>query len=128
MKLAFILIILFCFNCHGDNVEKFFRAINQVETGGRAGLIYGDKGRTLGPMQISKSYWEDSKTYGNYFQCTNYNYSCRVITNWMNRYNKKEWDAHNWEACARAHNSGPNWKNKLNKTDAYWRKVKRYLN
>jgi hypothetical protein len=102
---------------------QFVRAIHQVETGGKLGAIYGDGKLALGPLQIHRAYWKDSGVKGSYEQCADYDYSVRVMTAYLHRYERKALLTGNLEALARAHNGGPGWRAKPRLTDAYWGKV-----
>jgi hypothetical protein len=101
----------------------FIWAIHQVETGGFLGSLYGANGE-IGPFQITRPFWIDSKIEGEYEQCLGYDYSVRVITGYFNRYGREYIINKDYESLARLFNSGPNWKNKINLTNNYWHKVK----
>lgn len=106
---------------------KFLNAIHQVESSGKTNPAKGDNGAALGAFQIHYAYWKDSGVAGSYSQCADIVYSRDVMTGYMNRYGRKYIRDRNFEALARLHNSGPNWKSKIAKTDEYWRKVKSHL-
>ena len=102
------------------------KAIHMVETGGRLGPVLGDHGKALGPFQIHRSYWEDSRVPGRYENCADYDYSVKVVTAWMSRYVPYYVRTRNYEAIARSHNGGM--KGYFNpKTQRYWAKVKKHL-
>lgn len=111
---------------HAAEFEDFAHAINQVETGGKSGYILGDKGHSLGPMQIQENYFLDSQTKGHYLQCTNYNFSCVVVKNYLKRFNPEALKKKDWETCARIHNGGPKGASDPH-TIIYWRRVKKFL-
>jgi hypothetical protein len=106
---------------------KLLKAINQVETGGREGAIYGDNGKALGPLQIHFHYWKDSGISGAYKFCATFDYSCQVFNAYMNRFALKYLQENNLEALARIHNGGPDGYHNPN-TLAYWKKVEKVLN
>lgn len=110
----------------GATFDEFATAIHQVETGGRKGAILGDNGKALGPLQIHYSYFVDSGTLGEYKDCANYDFSVRVMRNYLKRYAPKALDNRNWEICARTHNGGPRGV-KIAQTKKYWEKVKKHL-
>lgn len=123
---------LFCQLSYSAEVpEYFFKALWQVETSGREGFIWGKSGE-LGPLQITKSYYIDAKRkdksiVGSYTNCANYVFSKKVATAYFNRYEPKAVINKDWETLARLHNSGPNWKKKMYKTNGYWCRVKNIL-
>lgn len=87
---------------------SFFRALHLVETSGRHGPILGDNGRSLGPLQISRAYWQDSRVPGKYEQVVDLAYARRVVTAYLKRYAPKAWDAGDVRTLARVHNGGSN--------------------
>jgi hypothetical protein len=108
MKIILVLILFLTITAFGDDVPpRFLRALHQVESSGRLGAIKGDSGRALGPFQIHESYWQDSRVRGSYFQVTNYNYSVKVVTSYLNRYGAAYIDKRDWFNLARVHNGGP---------------------
>ena len=88
----------------------------------RLGAIKGDNGRALGPLQIHRAYWLDSRVPGRYEQCADLEYSIRVLNAYMARYCPKGDD----ETIARIHNGGPRG-HKKTATIRYWRAVSRKL-
>jgi hypothetical protein len=115
--------------------EQVFTALHAVESGSKLNPPDGDNGKAIGPFQIWKSYFQDAKEHGklklNYEDCRKLEHAKRVVGAYMARY-----EAANWadtmtlgqvEAIARAHNGGPSWRKKRNKTDGYWAKVKKEL-
>lgn len=127
--LLFLLVVFLTMVLHSQDASQFFAAINQVEAGGRrVGPFYGnsDEGKALGPMQIHYTYWLDSGVQGSYSQCTNYEYSCKVMTGYFNLYCARAYARGDWQTCARIHHGGPRGHLKHD-TLAYWRKVKKHL-
>ena len=123
--IAFVLLFLL-FSVRGASFEEFTAAMWQVETGKREGMILGDDGASLGPLQIQYDYFLDSRVKGDYLSCTNYTFSCVVVKNYLQRYVPNALRACDWETCARVHNGGPKGANKKS-TLPYWKKVKKKL-
>ena len=92
---------------HAAPPESFWRALHLVETSGRHGPILGDNGRSLGPLQISRSYFADSRVGGTYEQVVDLGFARRVATAYLKRYAPKAWAAGDVETLARVHNGGP---------------------
>jgi hypothetical protein len=106
MKSA-LLILALCATAHAAPPDSFFRALHVVETSGRTGLILGDGGKALGPLQIHKSYHADSRVAGDYSRVAELDYSKRVATAYLKRYAPAAWKAGDVETLARVHNGGP---------------------
>jgi len=107
--------------------DKIIHAIHMVETHGLTGPILGDGGAALGPLQIHRNYWLDSKVQGTYEDCASLEYSRRVVIAYMARYATRDRLGFEPtpEVIARIHNGGPNgYKKKA--TLKYWEKVKNY--
>jgi len=111
---------------HAAPPESFWRALHQVETSGRTGAILGDNGRSLGPLQISRAYWQDSRVAGSYEQVTDLAYARRVATAYLQRYAPAAWEAGDVNTLARVHNGGPAGARKA-ATLAYAEKVRRAM-
>jgi len=109
--------------CAADDLDRLIDAVHQVETSGRLGAIKGDGGRALGPLQIHRAYWLDSRVPGRYEDCARLDYSRRVFRAYMARYAPRVRD---FETLARIHNGGPKG-HKKPATKPYWRKVERNL-
>lgn len=110
----------------------FIHAIHQVEASGRLGPIKGDGGKALGPLQIHYSYWLDAKEFdptinGEYSNCSDLDYSIKVMRAYLNRYVPDAVKNKNYEILARTHNGGWNGRNNKN-TVKYWLKVKKIMN
>lgn len=88
--------------------EAFWGALHSVESGGGLGAIIGDNGAALGPLQIHRGYWADSRVPGRYEDCADLAYSRRVVSAYLQRYAKAAFDAGDCDALARIHNGGPN--------------------
>ncbi len=92
---------------HAAPPESFFRALHLVETSGRHGAILGDNGRSLGPLQISRAYFADSRVAGTYQQVTDLGFARRVVSAYLQRYAPQAWAAGDVVTLARIHNGGP---------------------
>lgn len=92
---------------HAAPPESFWRALHLVETSGRHGPILGDNGRSLGPLQISRAYFTDSRVGGTYEQVTDLGFARKVVSAYLQRYAPKAWAAGDVETLARVHNGGP---------------------
>ena len=92
---------------HAAPPPGFFKALHQVETGGRLGAVVGDNGRALGPLQIHRVYHADSRVPGDYSRCADLAYSRRVAEAYLRRYAPRAWAAGDVETLARIHNGGP---------------------
>jgi len=104
----------------------FFDALHHVETGGRIGPILGDDGKALGPLQIHRSYWQDSKVPGRYEDCADLAYSVRVASAYLKKYAPRAWEVGDMQTLARVHNGGPSG-TKKSATKVYWQKVEKAL-
>ena len=118
--------ILLATTIHAAPPESFWRAMHQVEAGGKTGWIWGDNRRSLGPLQISKAYHQDSKVPGSWHNCTSLTYSRRVATAYLKRYAPKAWAAGDCQTLARIHNGGPKG-HKKGATVGYWVKIRKEL-
>lgn len=117
--------------------NDFLAALRLVETGGEpnngVGAV-GDNGKALGPYQIWKAYYQDAVEYDptlgddqdeSYERCLNdLEYSRKIVWAYVRRYGKTN---SSMEDMARLHNSGPNWKKKIEKTDGYVKKFREKL-
>lgn len=92
---------------HAAPPESFWRALHLVETSGRQGPILGDNGRSLGPLQISRAYFTDSRVAGTYEQVVDLPFARRVVSAYLQRYAPKAWASGDVETLARIHNGGP---------------------
>jgi len=102
-----LLLLALCATAHAAPPDSFWRALHIVETSGRTGPILGDQGRSLGPLQIHKSYHSDSRVAGDYSRVSDLNYSVRVATAYLKRYAPAAWAAGDVVTLARVHNGGP---------------------
>ena len=122
--------------------RQILDAIRQVESGGRDDCPDGDAGRSIGPYQIQKPYWQDATAYdpslsldGTYQDCRKRGYAEKVIRAYMRRYVSAAWkrldegaaEIGDAEIIARTHNGGPRGAKKKSATEAYWMRVKAQL-
>ncbi len=100
-------------------LRPVFDAIRQVESAGNDRAV-GDEGKSLGPYQISRAYWNDACEYGQIdFDYDIYIWSRshgEAIMSWY----WQRYGATTDEQRARLHNGGPT----MQGTDEYWAKVK----
>lgn len=92
---------------HAAPPESFWHALHVVETSGRHGPILGDNGRSLGPLQISRAYFTDSRIGGTYEQVVDLGFARKVVSAYLQRYAPKAWAAGDVVTLARIHNGGP---------------------
>ena len=137
------LILLSCdsvFSVHPD--DRFWAAIQQVETGGCKDPLnaVGDQGRSIGPYQIMRAYYNDAiqqdpsltsggRSYENVKGPGSLSYGKEVGNAYMERYAtvSRLGRTPTNEDFARIHNGGPNgYRNTA--TVGYWRKVESHLN
>lgn len=102
--LAFLALAL---SAHAAPPEAFWRALHQVETGGRVGPILGDGGKALGPLQIHKACHADSRVAGPYSGCAELDYARQVAEAYLQRYAPEAWRKGDAATLARVWNGGP---------------------
>jgi len=102
-----LLLLALAATAHAAPPESFWRALHLVETSGRHGAILGDNGRSLGPLQISRAYFTDSRVGGTYEQVSDLGFARRVVSAYLQRYAPKAWAAGDVVTLARIHNGGP---------------------
>ena len=101
-------------------------AIRAEESSGKARPTDGDGGRAIGPYQIHRDYWFDSRLPGRYADCRSEPYARRVVLAYFRRYEPEALAAGDMEALARLHNGGPRWRERPATAD-YWRRVRKHL-
>lgn len=101
------LLLALAATAHAAPPESFWRALHLIETSGRHGPILGDNGRSLGPLQISRAYFTDSRVGGTYEQVVDLGFARRVVSAYLQRYAPKAWAAGDVVTLARIHNGGP---------------------
>lgn len=126
-----ILLLVAISACRGDNIplpNDFLVILNKVEASGRhSNVPDGDSGHAKGPFQVHYQYWKDSGVVGSYSQCSDYNYSVRVVTAYLNRYEKQAIQLHDYESLARLHNSGPQWRKNRVLSNGYWQRFQKAI-
>lgn len=120
------LLLALAATAHAAPPESFWRALHVVETSGRHGPILGDNGRSLGPLQISRAYFTDSRVGGTYEQVIDLGFARKVVSAYLQRYAPKAWAAGDVVTLARIHNGGPAGARKT-ATVSYGQKVARLL-
>jgi len=112
---------------YDKSLDKLFYAIWMVESSGRLNPPDGDNGKSIGPFQITESYWIDANMpYGEYQDCHNLKYSMKVMERYWNRYVPQALKDANFEVLARTHVGGPKGYSKSS-TLIYWSNIKEYL-
>ena len=110
-------------------LDETFVALREVETGGSPDggrRARGDGGKAIGPYQIHRSYWQDSRVPGRYEDCLDPDYARTVITAYWRRYCPSALQQVDAEVLSRVHNGGPQGHRKKG-TLVFWRKVEREL-
>lgn len=105
---------------------SFFRALHVVETSGRHGAIIGDNGAALGPLQIHRACWKDSKVAGRYEQVADFAYASKVASAYLKRHAPAAWARGDVVTLARVWNGGPGGAQKR-ATLAYAAKVRKAM-
>jgi hypothetical protein len=103
-------------------------AIWEQETNKRTGIIWGDQGDSLGPLQISEAAFIDSGVQGEWKDCRYLSVSLEVFRKYQQRYAnaRRLKRIPTNQDRARIWNGGPNgWKR--NSTLKYWHSVKEKL-
>jgi len=104
-----------------DTFDDFFQALVWVESRGKTNAI-GDNGRSFGPAQISRAYFQDAQAVEpdlKWDEVFTVEGSKRIFRAYMRRWKIPETD---FERMARVHNGGPKGDQK-DATLPYWRKV-----
>jgi hypothetical protein len=121
------------------DLRPLFAAIREVESGGaqpggQPAVPRGDNGRSRGPYQIGRPYWQDATarlrangTAAGYDDWIAYDGACRsVMVEYWLRFCPDALAHDDWETLARVHNGGPSGAT-LRDTADYWAKVKAAL-
>lgn len=125
-----IIVLMVSASSQAVTMDQFLDAVRQVETGGQANDgrdAVGDGGRSIGPYQIGRLYWEDSKVPGRWEDVRDRAYAERVMVAYWARYCPQALKDRDWETLARVHNGGPAGHRKK-ATLAYWDRVRRIIN
>jgi len=112
----------------GTPIDRVLDAIQRVETGGHRdpSNAVGDGGKALGPFQVWRVYWLDSRVPGRYEQVRDAAYARKVVLAYWQRYCPKALASGDAETLARVHNGGPSGHRRAS-TLGYWSKVRREL-
>ena len=106
MKLS-LLILFLATTASAADFAAFTRAIHLVETSGRLGPTVGDGGRALGPLQIHRGCWQDSRVGGRYEDVADLAVATAVLRAYLTRYAPRALADENWITCSRVWNGGP---------------------
>ena len=73
------------------DLTKYEDATWFVESSRKEGLIWGDQGRSLGPLQVSKACHHDALEFdpsigGTYLDCQHLDYSIKIMRAYLARY------------------------------------------
>lgn len=104
-------------------VGELLDAIRWVETSDMDNPPDGDGGRSIGPYQIQRAYWQDSGVPGSYEDCRDAEYARRVVMAYWRRWVPEALENYDPEVLARTHNGGPRGATKA-ATEPYWERVK----
>ncbi len=109
-------------------LQPLFTAVRRVETGcepngGRDAI---GKAGELGPYQIRKSYWLDSRVPGQFEQVRDPRYARQVMLGYWKRYCPHALAKRDFKTLARIHNGGWNGHRKPS-TLIYWSRVRAAL-
>lgn len=110
-------------------LDEILLALRRVETGGeRHGGRHavGDGGVAIGPYQIQRAYWADSRVPGRYEDCRDPRYARAVVLAYWKRYCPKALEALDAQTLVRVHNGGPDG-HREDCTLKFWRKIEREL-
>lgn len=104
---AIALLLLCLTTASAADFAEFTRAVHLVETSGRTGPILGDGGRALGPLQIHRACWQDSRVGGRYEDVADLAVATSVLRAYLARYAPRALASEDWTTCARVWNGGP---------------------
>lgn len=116
-------------NTASYSLDELLAALRLVETGGlrhEGRHATGDGGKAIGPYQIHRSYWKDSRLPGTHEDCRDPAYAREVVMAYWRRYCPRELAQGEVEVLARVHNGGPEGHRK-SATLKFWRKVETEL-
>ena len=125
-RLTLLLALALPIAAPGADFAAFTRAVHLVETGGRTGPILGDGGRALGPLQIHRGCWQDSRVAGRYEDVADLGVATEVLRAYLTRYAFRALAAEDWLTCSRVWNGGPKGGAKIG-TVAYAKKVQNLI-
>jgi len=112
--------------------KQFVNNIGIIESNNNDFAI-GDGGNSISRYQIGVAAYIDAKQYDksinfSYQSLTKPAHALKVMTAYMNRYERRAVINNDFEALARLWNSGPNWRKKKHLTNNYWLKYKKLNN
>lgn len=114
------------FMANAKYIDNIANAIWMVESGGALVAPPGDKGLALGPLQIHRGAWLDSRIPGTHADVNDIAIAKRVFRSYIRRYK-----ARTPEEISKLWNAGPGWRTKTGtaaaNAEAYWQKVRRIL-
>lgn len=142
MKILLCFVLFFnLFNAFGQitsnqikHFNKIFPAITKIESNNNV-LAHNKKEDARGICQIRKNYLIDSnfqsKLNYSHDDCFDFHKSKLIVFYYFMRYGSQELEEGNYQALAKLHNGGPNWKRKTGNAkknlDSYWKKIKNHI-
>jgi hypothetical protein len=111
------------------SLDAILDALRETESGGQPNGgrdAIGDGGRAIGPYQIHRDYFTDSRVAGRYEDCRDPEFARRVVLAFWKRWCPDALRRCEAEVLARVHNGGPRGARKP-ATLGYWRKVEARL-
>lgn len=138
VALAAALVLIVAALARGDdaagdppNLRPLLDAIRYEESRDRPDPPRGDGGKAGGPYQIHRVYWIDAVEHvpdlgGRYEDVDRREYAECVVLAYWHRHEPAALAAGDFEALARLHNGGPDWRRKP-ATIGYWARVKKAL-
>lgn len=122
---VFITIAMTCSPVRATTVaqDRLLLAIRQVESGGKLHPEDGDNHQAIGPLQIHRACWRDSRITGTYQDCRSWPYSRRVFEGYAMRYEPQAWRRGDVGLLSRLWNAGPNWRDHPHSSGRYAAKV-----
>lgn len=121
-----VVFLLLSFSVSAANMDGFFAALAKVESS-NSPRAFNKKENAIGIYQIRPAYYLDSGIKGGHAICYDPVKARVVCEAYFRRYAPKAYASGDFETLARLHNSGPGYKNKREKTNEYWQKVKKNL-
>lgn len=101
-------------------VDALLDAMIQVESAGNPDAI-GDGGRSIGPLQIQRAYWQDARVPWSYHQVKDPAKARATAIAYWRRYCPRALARGDLRTLAAVHNGGP--RAPLRATASYWQKV-----
>lgn len=130
MRYVFILFFALSVSAGNPKLDKFFRALAQVESSGNP-RAYNKKEKAIGIYQIRPLYYIDSGIPGGHGVCYDPAKARAVCEAYFRRYEPKAYASGDFQTLAKLHNGGASWRKKdadvQERLRIYWRKVKNEL-